>query len=161
MKKYYVEETDLISNCLIEINEKTNRRIIDSNDLLEYKNNVIRKSKEKGIDIIFCYYNDVDNEFNEYIHVEENKYFVMVPWINREDLMRKYTFSLPHEVIELLENVPLNKKENDTLNELEKIKERVYKKYCERLNNNIEKYEQLKEEEIIKFEKTKTLVNKR
>ena len=98
MKEYKFRYSDLIMNTLIEVNRKENRRVIDYEDLKNYKELIKSEAEKRNISLTFepfisteKYIKTLEEETSDYILInykESNNidYIILYPWISIEEI---------------------------------------------------------------------------
>lgn len=150
MKKYYISYENLIVNCLIEINKKTGRRIIDMQDIYVYDEKIKKSSKKNNIDLTISYeMNGLDKEFKTFISLEHNPkpIYVMLPWIDSKDLIFNFRGYIPFDILCVLidneSNITTTKKEIRRIKQLEMLEKKSNLKQLKEINNKIKEYNEL------------------
>ena len=93
----YFGKDDFIVNAMIEIHRKEGRRIIDEDEVLSYQKILEEHFDDSGLSVI-----KRDGEYNQkfydgmqVIERQGKNYYVMVPWIEEEELVENYRNLLP------------------------------------------------------------------
>ncbi len=93
----YFTEDDFIVNAMIEIHRKEGRRIIDEEEVLCYQKILGENFDDSGLSVI-----KRDGEYNQRFYEEMQvierqgkRYYVMIPWIEEEELVENYRNLLP------------------------------------------------------------------
>lgn len=93
----YFGEDDFIVNAMIEIHRKEGRRIIDEEEVLSHQKILEEHFDDSGLSVI-----KRDGEYNQkfydgmqVIERQGKNYYVMVPWIEEEELVENYRNLLP------------------------------------------------------------------
>lgn len=92
---------DYVVNAMIEFHRKEGRRIIDEEDVLSYQKILEEHFDDSGVSVI-----KRDGEFGQkfydgmqVIERQGKNYYVMVPWIEEEELVENYRNLLPFEIL--------------------------------------------------------------
>ena len=97
----YFGEDDFIVNAMIEIHRKEGRRIIDEEEVLSYQKILEEHFDDSGLSVIKRE-GGYDQKFYDGMQVIERqgkKYYVMVPWIEEEELVENYRNLLPFQFL--------------------------------------------------------------
>ena len=93
----YFGKDDFIVNAMIEIHRKEGRRIIDEDEVLSYQKILEEHFDDSGLSVL-----KRDGEYNQkfydgmqVIERQGKNYYVMVPWIEEEELVENYRNLLP------------------------------------------------------------------
>ena len=93
----YFGKDNFIVNAMIEIHRKEGRRIIDEDEVLSYQKILEEHFDDSGLSVI-----KRDGEYNQkfydgmqVIERQGKNYYVMVPWIEEEELVENYRNLLP------------------------------------------------------------------
>lgn len=93
----YFGKDDFIVNAMIEIHRKEGRRIIDEDEVLSYQKILEEHFDDSGLSVI-----KRDGEYNQkfydgmqVIERQGKNYYVMVPWIEEDELVENYRNLLP------------------------------------------------------------------
>lgn len=143
MKKIYLDNTDLILNCILNINLNTNRRTIDAIDLQNYKCNLINKAQEKNVELLIIY-EDSEDKFKNYIKQLKPGIFTLLPWIYSTELVYKYLGCFSLELQQLLEDEFLIENDKERINNLANLETDFYEKLNKSITNNTMMYRDLK-----------------
>lgn len=88
---------DYVVNAMIEFHRKEGRRIIDEDEVLSYQKILEEHFDDSGLSVI-----KRDGEYNQkfydgmqVIERQGKNYYVMVPWIEEEELVENYRNLLP------------------------------------------------------------------
>lgn len=92
---------DYVVNAMIEFHRKEGRRIIDEEDVLSYQQILEKHFDDSGVSVI-----KRDGEFGQkfydgmqVIERQGKTYYVMVPWVEEEELVENYRNLLPFEIL--------------------------------------------------------------
>lgn len=92
---------DYVVNAMIEFHRKEGRRIIDEEDVLSYQQILEEHFDDSGVSVI-----KRDGEFGQkfydgmqVIERQGKTYYVMVPWVEEEELVENYRNLLPFEIL--------------------------------------------------------------
>ena len=92
---------DYIVNAMIEFHRKEGRRIIDEEDVLSYQKILEEHFDDSGVSVI-----KRDGEFGQkfydgmqVIKRQGKTYYVMVPWVEEEELVENYRNLLPFQFL--------------------------------------------------------------
>lgn len=158
MEDYYLKLKDLVINTMITINVKEKRRVIDNTDINNYKEVLKKLSIESKIQIHFdkSDYENVKYEIKDYILVKDNK-FIMLPWLETNDLIGGFRSYLPLDLILLVCNHKIpNMMEDRSIeikNEYRKIEDVTSDFYSKKIESENLELEKIKQKNIVKLSK--------
>lgn len=167
MKQIYLSETDLVINTMIDALEYENRRVIDTNDIYSYQEQSRKHFKQANLNVIFYGDRTTQEEFykeiESYLARYDNKY-VLLPWIEKEDLIKAFRGTVPFAVIKVIAKKDresfLQKKSQETIESLNMIHDLVVSDYLDLVSDTVKVLETKLEQENKKLEKIKKYRNK-
>ena len=92
---------DYVVNAMIEFHRKEGRRIIDEEDVLSYQQILEKHFDDSGLSVIKRE-GEFGQKFYDGMQVIERQgknYYVMVPWIEEEELVENYRNLLPFQFL--------------------------------------------------------------
>lgn len=122
MKEYKFRYSDLIMNTLIEVNRKENRRVIDYEDLKNYKELIKSEAEKRNISLTFepfisteKYIKTLEEETSDYILInykESNNidYIILYPWISEEEIKENFRNEFSHNAWNIFNDITSNPK---------------------------------------------------
>lgn len=140
-KKYQLKTSDLVFNTLIAVNEKENRRIIDTKDLFEFEELLRKKCSEYGFLLEKEILED-EKRLSSYIYQQgegSSKKYGLLPWIGVADLYET-RLSLPFDLCVIFSihhpEAKMKKKSKKELESLRKIEDLVISKVITQVQQN-------------------------
>lgn len=158
-KKYYLSNGDFIINTMIDALQYEDRRVIDMSDIISYQTKTKEELSKQNIAIVLS--SDSEDDIEGFLEIYDDQY-VVLPWIEREDLIRNFRGTLPWDVVKVVANIKresfLSKRTEVELENFDRINYLVASKYLEVVPGTIESLEARIEEEKKKLTKIKRYV---
>lgn len=179
MKEYKFRYSDLVMNTLIEVNKKENRRVIDFEDIKNYKELIKNEALKKGAVLVFEPYTGkeecvkkLEEETNDYILItykESNNidYIVLYPWISEEEIKEEFRDDFPHSIWNIFNDITSNpkiqlpKRSSKPTKKLGTIQYEINNKYLEIYQIKVEEAELQLDDAQKKLTKIKNVINKK
>ena len=138
-----------------------NRRVIDIEDISYFEKKSIAAAKERNINLSYYYndrivsYEELKEQTSEFMEIHDGCY-ILLPWIERDDLILQFRWLVPDENFSLEGDVTyLPIRNEETLEKFNILNNQVCRDYYEKLKNNISELEEKLSTEQDKFNKLK------
>ena len=113
--KYFMSDVRVLANAMIDISKRDERYIIDNQDIMDYTSALLNAFSQYHVDVDVSYFcggycdiNQLKNINTDYFMptgsngklllnkgVQHIHSYILLPWVSRDDLIRKYRSNYP------------------------------------------------------------------